>query len=256
VRVVFVHGFLGSSLNWGPVIHKLRPLLPVGTELSAVDLLGHGVRSQGTGPLTLDALARDVLSQIPEGPFLGVGHSFGLRPLLRISKWEPSRLRGIVAEDSSPVLSDSGFREIRTILEAVPVPFKGRPEAREFLESFFGPGSRMSRFLLAQIRERPEGHTWRFDRQGLQQLLGESHQESLWTEWADFEGPISMILGGNSSFVSSERRQECLIKRGQKPLWIDQIPSSGHWVHADQPDHFVAKLAEHLTKMILTKWSP
>lgn len=250
MRVVFVHGFLGSSLNWGPVINKLRPVLDAATELLAVDLLGHGARPKLEGPLNLASIAQDLLGQIPPGPFVGVGHSFGLRPLLQIATDHPGRVQAIVVEDSSPVLSSQGYDEIRSIFERIPVPFLTRDEARASLEQHFGDGSRMSRFLLAQIRERSDGHTWRFDLKGLREVLEEAHRKDMWAEWEAFAGPISMILGEVPlSFVSDQRLAECIARRAQRPTAAQRIPQSGHWVHADQPVAFVNSLGQILKNL-------
>jgi pimeloyl-ACP methyl ester carboxylesterase len=221
-------------------------------QLQTTDLLGHGARSHdGSESFGLEAVTKDLLTQIPAGPFIGVGHSFGLRPLLRAAAKQPERVKALIFEDSSPALSESGYREIRGILNDIPVPFPSREEAKDFLERLYGPGHRMARFLLSQIRERPEGHTWRFDRAGLSSLLEESRNASLWKEWAEFEGPIHMILGQESGFVSAERLEQCRRERGFKPLEVDHIPQAGHWVHADQLGQFVTKLADILNKMNL-----
>ena len=244
MRVVFIHGFLGSAANWGPILHRLRQD-PRSTswELVAVDLLGHGRRSHTDQPITLKSIVDDLQSQIPDGPFVGVGHSFGLRPLLKLADRDPGRVHRIVAEDSSPALSRQGAEELTQIFRQTPVPFSSRELARAHLDATWGEGSKMSRFLLSNIREQSaEVHTWRFDAPKLAALLEESIEESLWTEWARYPGRVSMILGGSSSFVTAERLEECLAKRAGKALEVVKIAGAGHWVHSDQPAAFVEQL--------------
>jgi esterase len=250
--LVLVHGFLGSAANWGPIVHRLKQD-PEAHKWKIVvpELLGHGLRGrQGVtaGSLfTLEEMARDLDAQIPPGPIVALGHSFGLRPLLKLSSMLPDRIKAIIAEDASPVLSDPGYAEIRRIFDEVKVPFASREEAREALDQLFGKGAVLSRFLFSNIRERSQGqHEWRFDRESLTRLLEEARREPLWKEWADFAGPLFLIAGGESSYLNKDRLAECRSQRGQKPFQVIQIPQSGHWVHSEQPDIFVQELSKIL----------
>src|SRR5690349_7030075 len=95
-RLVFVHGFLGSALNWSPLVHKLKkhPAWQNDQwEILVPELLGHGLRIERgeVEQVNLANVTKDLLSQIPPGPFWAIGHSFGLRPLLLITRQEPLR---------------------------------------------------------------------------------------------------------------------------------------------------------------------
>ncbi len=236
-RLALVHGFLGSAANWGPVLHKLkqRPEL-VGWDFAAFDLLGHGSRRDAARPLDLESIARDLKEQIGDDPVVALGHSFGVRPLLKIAEMAPGIITHLLVEDSSPVLSAAGLAELREIFE-VPTPFETREAARDALDSRFGVGSRLSRFLLSNIRDFEGRHDWRFDHR-LRDLLEASAREPLWSAWENFEGEIHMILGDRSSFVTEERAAECKSRRASRFTEIYRLPNAGHWVHADDPDGF------------------
>jgi pimeloyl-ACP methyl ester carboxylesterase len=234
------------------VVYKLKrhPLWPNNEwEITVPELLGHGRRIEKgeVEQITLASVTKDLLSQIPEGPFFALGHSFGLRPLLLITRLEPGRIRALIAEDSSPVISERGQADINEILTGIPVPFPSRDAAKEWLDGHYGPSSSMARFLLSHIREKSPGqHSWRFNAPKLKALIDEAHNSSAWQEWAQYPGPLGMILGGQSSFVPSSRLRECVELRAGKRTEIVQIVQSGHWVHSDQPDLFV----DALVKMI------
>jgi pimeloyl-ACP methyl ester carboxylesterase len=251
-RLVLVHGFLGSALNWSPVVYKLKrhPLWQNDQwEITVPELLGHGRRIEKgeVEQINLKSVTEDLLSQIPPGPFFALGHSFGLRPLLLITRMEPGRIQALIAEDSSPVISERGRADIDEILTRIPVPFASRDAAKDWLDRHYGPSSSMSRFLLSHIREtNPGQHSWRFNAPKLKALIDEAHNTSAWGEWAQYPGPLGMILGGQSSFVPSSRLQECIDVRAGKRTEVVQIEQSGHWVHSDQPDLFV----EALIKMV------
>ncbi len=89
-NLILVHGFLGSSLNWGPVLGKLRAHVGLKDwNFSAVDLLGHAYRpvdDKSRTALGIDEVSEDLNLQVPPGSFYALGHSFGLRPLLRFGR--------------------------------------------------------------------------------------------------------------------------------------------------------------------------
>ena len=100
---------------------------------------------------------------------------------------------------------------------------------------------------MTNIRETSPGvHTWRFESQKLRDLLEESYQFPLWKEWSDFEGTVHMILGSEGSYVPPDRLKLCLEQRAGKLTRVVQIPQSGHWVHADQPELFCSELVKVL----------
>ena len=238
-------------MNWSPILSKFKtdPRLQ-DFECVAYDLLAHGRRGAESlpEPIDLETVARDLLRQIPDGPFIGVGHSYGLRPLLEISAWHPDRLKQLVVEDSSPVLSGAGFGQLTSIFDEVPFPCASREEAKRILESIYGEGQ-LSKFLLSNVREiQPGVHDWRFPKATLQVLLKDAQTRHLWKEWENYPGPVSMIVGKNSAHVSPSRVEECVSRRLGKVTDVEWIEGAGHWVHADQPQLFFEALVRSLIK--------
>ncbi len=250
LSVILAHGFLGSSLNWGPVLNRLKSFSDFrDVEFFVPDLLGHGKRAGETlpSPLHLKDVALDLKNQLPHlGPWIGVGHSFGLRPLLYLSAENPNLFSKIVAEDSSPVLSGPGLQQLFDIFEKIPVPFVSRDEAKGFLDLRYGQQTALSKFLLSNIRETNEGYTWRFQRSSLRELLIDCRDHELWSQWAAFQGPMHMILGDRSDYVSQERLNLCELSRKGKITTREKISNAGHWVHSDQPEAFSVALRRAL----------
>jgi esterase len=252
---VFVHGFMGSALNWGPILTRLRARPELKDwQFQAIDLLGHGGRR---GPnampythLSLDAMTRDFALQVPEGPFVGIGHSFGLRPLLKFSATFPDRVLGLVVEDSSPEITPESRDRLIRIVSSVPVPFGSKSEAYRSLADLHPTDPRLAAFLLSNLRLTPDGTglDWRFDKQGLLDVLHEASQAPLWSEWAAYDGPIDIIHGEFSDFLTPERLSRALEKRGPKPIQTHQIARSGHWIHSEEPEAFTELLVQILQK--------
>lgn len=252
-QFVLVHGYLGSALNWGPVISRLRahPEL-VGWEYSAVNLLGHAYRplASGQNEITLEEMARDLESQIPAGSFYALGHSFGLRPLLKFNSLFPGRLQGLIAEDSVPQISPNSFNFLRTIVEETPVPFPDRESVRKYFDDLFPADKALSRFLQSNIRPDAQGlMNWRFHAPALAYLLQESYRTPLWNEWSQFDKPVHMIVGELSTYVTPEILMRCQSTRAAATV-VHQISQSGHWVHVDQFELFMNCLVN-----ILKDWA-
>jgi esterase len=254
MRVIFVHGFLGSALNWGPVVTKLSAnswIKENNVILEAYDLLGHGTKTNvSKTELQVSDLGQDLYQEImakgnQSRQIIGVGHSFGVRPLLWISNQKPEFFKSLVVEDSSPVVSDQGFQELNSVFDKVKPPFGSRIEARACIEKEFGVDSKMSRFLLTGIRENDKGlFDWRYNVPALRHLLRNAWENPQWREWSNYTGHISMIMGAESSFVSLDRQNECLSKRSKGKTSISQIDRAGHWVHSDQLVQFCDEMVK------------
>jgi len=253
MKLVLVHGLLGSSLNWGPIVTRLRANPELANwEVLTVDLLGHAYRKipDSKNEITIAEMANDLLSQVPEGPFVALGHSFGLRPLLEITKTDPQRISALIVEDSSPQMDLGTFHFLRKVFDGTPVPFSTRELAKDYFNQEYGRDSALSRFLLSNIKEQLPGvHDWRFNHEALNKLLLKIGGSNQWGEWQSYPGQIYLIRGENSDFVTTERAEECVAKRKSGTIEVHQIAQSGHWVHAEQPQGFVDALVKILKQL-------
>jgi pimeloyl-ACP methyl ester carboxylesterase len=255
--LVLLHGFMGSALNWGPILTRLksRPEMQ-GWNFVTPDMLGHGGRR---GPealayetLTHEKLVEDLKMQLPtQGSMVLLGHSFGLRPLLSLCAdpdWS-QRISALIVEDASPEITGDNAARLHKILEKVPVPFRSRSEAKQKIEELFAQDSRLAAFLFSNIRaQKADLHDWRFDREGLLSLLKEAETYPLWAEWSKYSGPVYIFRGEHSEHLTLERLQKALEARGKLETHLIQIAQSGHWIHSDQADAFSDELVKVLSK--------
>jgi esterase len=207
----------------------------------SVDLLWHMRRPGPSDPQTFrfDRMVHDFESQIPKGEIVALGHSFGLRPLLRFSELYPNRLKLLIAEDSSPQATPQGLAFIYSILRDTPKSFKSRDEAKQYFDDKHGQAAPLSRFLLSNISEQgPSLHSWRFNAAALERILEEVEQHPQWAAWENLAAPVHLVVGGKSSFLSPAQIEECLTRRPKGTTHLTKIPEAGHWVHADQLEAF------------------
>lgn len=265
--LVLVHGFLGAANNWLAVVAKLktRPEL-AGWQIVCPDLRWHAGDEHRFDALGVDenppstaavakALAKD-LQNVAAKEIVVVGHSFGLRPLVKIlaQNLVPEKsFLALVAEDSSPELSAHGTRLLEKILRDTPVPFASREEARQHFDDVFGASSAMSRFLQSNIREDAArgGQTWRFPNEVLLDLLRHATQESLAAEWVALDLPVFMVVGEKSEHLSPAQAQKWKSMRDAagKFTELKVIPEAGHWVHAEKTEDFVLALIDVVVKL-------
>jgi len=255
--LVLVHGFMGSALNWGPILTRLkaRPELE-GWNFVTPDLLGHGGR-RGDNALPyhqLDhkSLVEDLKTQLPvDTRFVALGHSFGLRPLLSLC-CDPTwggRIKALLVEDASPEITPENAKRLHGILEKVPTPFRSRAEAKEKIDAVFAHDRRLAAFLFSNIRAQETGlHDWRFDREGLLSLLNEAEKSPLWSEWSNYSGPVYIYRGEHSDHLTLERLARAMEARQGRETHIIQIAQSGHWIHSDQVDSFTEEVVKVIKK--------
>lgn len=261
--LVLVHGFLGSSNNWLTTVSKIKQ----NSGFSGVNCYCPDLRWHSGDPsrfsvfegedFNTESVAKYLASQLslyPERELVLLGHSFGLRPLLKIvaqGLLPTKKIIGIIAEDSSPELSAHGVSLLEKILEGTPVPFVSRESARSFFDTNFGSGSALSKFLLSNIRQDESGtkHTWKFAHESLCRLLQSAKAESLQREWTSIAEPIHMIVGKNSQHLTPEIAQAWQKLRTDRGLSCElvYVEGAGHWVHSDQPDLFVEALSNLFT---------
>jgi esterase len=236
-RVLFIHGFMGSALNWGSIRTFLEAQRNVKT--FAVDLLGHALNHPKTeGPSAHELMVQDLEKQIiPFAPTHVVAHSFGFRPALLLGIKNPALIPFLIVEDTHPELGQTAYDFLMGILNS-PVPFRTREEARNYFDEKFGKQTSLSRFLLSNIRSTPDNQaTWRFNKPFLAHLLTESLNNPLWREWQQFKGKSSLVYGEKSDAISPETIEK--MKSLQPNLTVHKVDNSGHWIHADQPQAFV-----------------
>ncbi len=117
--VVFLHGFMGSAADFGPVVNKLvgRPGNRLGERVRCVrvDLPGHGSAPPAATELSLPALATQLREQVlePLGRPALVGYSMGGRLALQTALDHPQAVGELVLVSTSPGIADEAARAER-----------------------------------------------------------------------------------------------------------------------------------------------
>jgi pimeloyl-ACP methyl ester carboxylesterase len=254
VPIVFIHGLLGSHLDWADLLSTLSARHRV----VAPDLFGHGASEKPMGDYSLGAHAatlRDLLDHLGIGAVTLVGHSLGGGIAMQFAYLFPERVRGLV------LVSSGGLgRELSVLLRLSTLP--GAEWVLPALASRWvrRHGDAVGRGL-ARLGVHP-GHDGRRAWQGFVSL-GDPE-----TRRAFLATSRAVIDPGGQTVTARHRLSELagvptLLVWGSRdrliPAWhaveahqaipnsrIEVFEGAGHFPHLDEPDRFVRVLREFI----------
>lgn len=241
-RFVFLHGLFGRGRNLMRIAQGLT-----GYGSSALyDLPNHG-DSDWTDTFSYDQTVHlvvdDIINRFGSHPrVVLVGHSFGGKVAMLAALSEPTMFAGLAVLDISPTNSAqvSGFGTFLDAMRGVDlstVTSKAEVEA-QLAEQIPQPPVRQ--FLLTNLRDR-NGLQWQPNLDLIDRSLADI---AGWpaVSGARYDGPTSWVVGQQSAYY---RPDDIAVMRQYFPqVRTVEIPSAGHWVHADNPTAVIAALAE------------
>jgi pimeloyl-ACP methyl ester carboxylesterase len=252
--VLFVHGLLGTHLNWSHLIEVLSD----GKRVIAPDLFGHGASAKPMGDYSLGAHAgtlRDLLDHLGVDRVTLVGHSLGGGVALQFTYLFPERVERLV------LVSSGGLgRELSLLLRAATLP--GSEFVLPLVASSWvrDRGATMGKFLSRfGMHAGPDlTEAWR----GLASLNNaESRRAFLATSRAVIDAGGQTVAAGNRLALAS--RIPTLLVWGGRDRIIPPahavnaqlaIPGSrleiferaGHFPHLDDPERFARLVREFI----------
>jgi len=238
--VVVLHGLFGSSRNWMTAARRLASEHVV----VAADLRNHGT-SPHTDTMTYPEMAEDVAETVTAlglGPVALVGHSMGGKAAMITAFEHPELVDRLVVVDVAPVAYPPAFvGYVHAMREADLTAVRRRADVEEQLvEAVPEAGTRA--FLLQNLVLDDEGARWRPNLPVIEAALPAI------SGWPDisgrYDGPTLFLYGGKSDYVRPEHHDT--IKAYFPNATFAEIPESGHWVHAERLDDFLAAVTPFL----------
>ncbi|MEM9724049.1 MAG: alpha/beta fold hydrolase [Pseudomonadota bacterium] len=245
--LLIAHGVFGSARNWGTLARRFSAGRPV----VAVDMRNHG-DSGAAEEMSYPSMGDDLLetaAALFERPALLLGHSMGGKAAMAAALRAPDAVAGLIVADIAPVAYvDGQLRGYLDAMRALPLDVAGGRAGLAAQLEAATPNRAIRDFLLSNVAFDRSGPTptarWRLNLDGLSAGVDDV------VGWPDalserrYDGPTLFIHGGASDYVSAEGRARATALFPNAVF--ETLGGAGHWLHAEQPDAFFARVSAWL----------
>ncbi len=238
--LALLHGLFGAARNFGTIQRRLAARFRV----LAIDLRNHGA-SQHAPAMDYPIMAADVADTLAARralPASVLGHSMGGKVAMRLALERQAAVTRLGVADIAPVPYPPHFRALTEAMRAIPLePGLTRAEADTKLAEG-EPDAALRGFLLQNLHvgARPE---WRI---GLEAIAAALPAIEGWpdAEGAAYPGPALFIAGARSDYIRPAHRPA--IRALFPHARFATLKNAGHWLHADNPNGFLALVESFL----------
>jgi len=236
--LLVLHGLFGSSSNWRGVARQLAATHTV----HSVDLRNHGA-SPWADSMDYTEMAADVLQLIDR---LGLkqpavlGHSMGGKTAMALALRHPQRVSRLLVVDVAPLsYADTLTPFAEAMRSANVMAAASRAEVYGRLQRAV-PDSGVVPFLMQNLVAHNDHFDWRINLIGISTAMPQLCAFPSELLGARFGGPVTAIAGQHSEYVA--QRDGSAFRPMFPQAEVDVIADAGHWVHADQPAAFLARV--------------
>lgn len=235
--LLIIHGFLGTSDNWKTLAGQYAQN---GYQVHAIDLRNHG-KSFHSDDFTYELMVADVVEYCTANNITKadiIGHSMGGKVAMFLAVNYPQKVDRLIVADIGPKYYAPHHQDILAGLNAVDFSAKPtRNDVEEALSEYIDDfGTRQ--FLMKNLYWKEPGQLdFRFNLPVFNEKIdniGEALQED-----AVFTGPTLFLRGDKSRYIKDE--DIAGIKKHFPQAEIKDIKNSGHWLHAENPQDFMAE---------------
>ena len=239
--LLILHGFLGSLDNWQSIAKDLSN----NCKVYLLDMRNHG-KSAHSDEHNYSAMQYDVLQFMREQNIAVthiLGHSMGGKVAMFFATQHPEMVDQLIVVDIGPKYYPPHHQKILSALQAVNLPvISSRQEAERILMEHLHDVGIVQWLMKNLKRESGESFSWKFNLNGLAKEV-ENIGEALPID-AYFPNPTLFIRGGRSNYILDEDIEA--ITQHFPAAMLSTVSVAGHWVHAEQPEEFVALIRNFL----------
>lgn len=234
--VVLIHGLFGDLHNLGVLGRDLQQYF----DTIQIDVRNHG-DSFRDDQMSYQQMAQDVINLIKSLGYKSailIGHSMGGKIAMAATALAPDFITQVVAIDIAPVAYQVRRHDkIFAALDAVTAEqAKTRQEATTIMRHHINEDG-VIQFLLKSFKQ----GEWKFNLPALktnyEKIIG-------WETVPAWNKPVLLIPGGNSPYVQTEYSDEIAQQFPKAKAWV--VADTGHWVHAEKPDHVLRAIHRFL----------
>ncbi|NSW44313.1 MAG: alpha/beta fold hydrolase [Bacteroidales bacterium] len=249
--IIILHGLYGMSDNWMSIARQLSNKY----QIWLPDQRNHG-RSPHSTIHTYQAMCNDLLEFIQKHQLhkpIVMGHSMGGKVAMTFAKEYPNLLSALVVVDIAPknyqIHEAQDMHSHHHIIESLcSLPLNkidSREKADELLSDSL-PSPLLRAFLLKNLQRSEHGFQWLFNlpvlKENLKHIAGGFDND--WQQATITGFPVLFLKGEQSDYITPNDIP--LIEQIFPAAQIEVIPQSGHWLHAQNPQAFIAALQKYL----------
>lgn len=240
--LILLHGVFGSLENLGGIARKLQGEW----QIHALDQRNHG-SSPHTDTMDYPSMASDVVAYMDEQGIDKaslLGHSMGGKVAMQVALQAPERVEKLIVADISPVAYKPGHDAILDGLKQIDLTnVRSRGDADKLMAEFVEMAA-TRQFLLMNLERIPKQeqvesgpvYRWRLNLKAIEACY--ANLASAPEAEAPYEGPVLFLKGADSAYIQEKHREE--IRRLFPHAQLSIIEGTGHWLHAEKTDTFVA----------------
>lgn len=239
--VVFLHGLLGSALDWADTVAALPEAHCV-----TFDARGHGHSGRSVDGYAVESMTEDLLGLLEvldlERPHL-VGHSMGGLVALECVLAHPERVASLVLVDSSPEplsgLAPAVARRLADVGRR-----RGGPALARLMDAITSLGEHGEDAGAERLRARARSGAELFDPEAFVPLTEAlAGAPDLTADLRAYAGPVTAIAGADDTMVVDSLRR---IADGTLEYVV--LEGCSHAPHVERPDRLVEALRVHLAR--------
>lgn len=245
-NLLLLHGFMGSSDGFAPLIKHLNPIFNPCT----IDLAGHGKSEIEPDPsrFTAESQVTDLRSVVDRLQFNNLwlyGYSMGGRLAQNLYVDSPERFSGLILESTHCGLSDTHERAKRRETDEqratdIETDFEAFINQWSNLPLFTSPDGADSFDYKSILKKKSPGHMAASLRG-----FGAGSAPFICDQLAKIQGPIALIAGeADKKYVDKMREMQHLFPGSS----LNVTAKAGHRVHSDQPKQIATFLTNFLKR--------
>ena len=232
--VVILHGLLGSLDNWV----SLSKTLSSTYKIIILDLPNHG-KSYHTTEFSFQKMAEDLHLFCEKNSLRNIsiiGHSMGGKVGIKYADLYPDNLDKLILVDIvNKEYSSERFSHVFSAIKMLnSIKITSRAQAT-LLSKEFIPREGERNFILKNLKRNGECFDWR---PNVKLLINSIVKISSRIELnRPIKNKVLFIKGGNSNYITKDDIKE--LSESFLLYKINEIPNSGHWVHAEKPNELI-----------------
>jgi esterase len=240
--LAILHGLFGSGRNWVSIAQRLA----AHHRVVALDLRNHGA-SAWADTMDYPAMAEDARAALHARGYHRyalLGHSMGGKVAMVAALQHGAEVDHLIVADIAPVnypLHHLAHVQAMRALDLANIKRRSEADAR-LAASIPNPAERA--FLVQNLVFEGARPRWRLNLAAIAQAMRRLGEFPDLPPAAVYDGPALFIAGGQSDYLDPEH--EPAIRRRFPTAEIARIDNAGHWLHAEQPQRFLAIVEEFL----------